>query len=65
MIAELERGTRNEERVQRLSLLEGLKLLEITAAVRQVARIYVDRLLMPQDAGGDALHLASMTRLKG
>ena len=58
VIAELERGTRDEEKVQRLSLLNGLKILEITANVRQVARIYIERLLMPQDAGGDALHLA-------
>ncbi len=58
VIAELERSTREKERDRRLSLLEDMKLLEITADVRNVARIYIDRLLMPQDAGGDALHLA-------
>ena len=58
VIAELERSTREKEKAQRLALLEGMKFLEITAAVRQVATIYVDRLLMPQDGGGDALHLA-------
>ena len=58
VIAELERSTREEEKAQRLALLEGLKILEITADVRRVARIYIDRLLMPRDAGGDALHLA-------
>ncbi len=33
-------------------------MLEISTEVREVARIYVDRLLMPDDADGDALHLA-------
>jgi predicted nucleic acid-binding protein len=58
VIAELERGTRDAEKAQRLALLDGLKILEITAKVRRVAKIYIDRLLMPRDAGGDALHLA-------
>ncbi len=58
VIAELERGTLEEERVKRLALLDGVKMLTITSDVRRVARIYVDRLLMPRDAGGDALHLA-------
>ena len=58
VIAELERSTRAEEKVQRLSLLEGLKILEIIADVRKVARLYIDRLVMPHDAAGDALHLA-------
>jgi len=58
VIAELERSTHDEEKAQRLSLLECLKILEITADVRKIARMYIDRLLMPRDAGGDALHLA-------
>ncbi len=58
VIAELERGTRQDETSQRLSLLEGMKLLEITSDVRRVATIYIERLLMPRDAAGDALHLA-------
>ncbi len=58
VIVELDRGTREKEKVQRLALIEGLELLEITTQVRDVARMYVERLLMPQDAGGDALHLA-------
>ncbi|REJ89236.1 MAG: hypothetical protein DWQ34_15680 [Planctomycetota bacterium] len=36
----------------------GREILEITAEVRQIAKTYIERLLMPQDAGGDALHLA-------
>ena len=58
VIAELERGTLEGEKAKRLALLDGLKILEITPDVREVARIYIDRLLMPRDAGGDALHLA-------
>jgi len=58
VIAELQRGTLDEEKAQRLALLKGIKILEFTPEVRKVARIYVDRLVMPRDAGGDALHLA-------
>ena len=55
---ELERGTLETLKTQRLSFIERLPMLEINTGVREVARIYVDRLLMPQDADGDALHLA-------
>jgi predicted nucleic acid-binding protein len=58
VIAELERSALEGERAKRLALLDGIKILEITPEVREVARIYIDRLLMPRDAGGDALHLA-------
>jgi len=58
VIAELERGSLEEEKAKRMALLNGAKMLEITPDVRRVARIYVDRLLMPRDAAGDALHLA-------
>ena len=58
VIVELERGILEAEKQQRISLIEGLGLLEITSRVREVARIYVERLLMPRDATGDALHLA-------
>ena len=58
VIAELERGELDEKRIERLELLDGLKMLAISASVREVARIYVERLLMPRDAGGDSLHLA-------
>ena len=47
-----------ETREQRILLLKGLDLLEITSHVEDVANIYVDRLVMPNDPGGDALHLA-------
>jgi predicted nucleic acid-binding protein len=58
VIVELDRGTRESEKNQRVRLIDGLELLEITSEVRDVARMYVERLVMPQDAAGDALHLA-------
>ncbi len=57
VIAELERGT--SEKVQaRLALLNDVELLEISAEVREMVRIYIRRLVMPNDPTGDALHLA-------
>lgn len=58
VIVELERGTIEELKTQRIELVSDLPLLEITDDVRQVGRIYIERMLMPQDAAGDALHLA-------
>ena len=55
---ELERGTLENLKSQRISFISDLPMLEINTDVRDIARIYVDRLLMPQDADGEALHLA-------
>jgi len=55
---ELERGTLENLKSQRISFISELPMLEISTDVRNIARIYVERLLMPQDADGDALHLA-------
>ncbi len=55
---ELERGTLENLKSQRISFISDLPMLEINTDVRDIARIYVERLLMPQDADGDALHLA-------
>ena len=55
---ELERGTLENLKSQRISFISDLPMLEISTDVRDIARIYVERLLMPQDADGDALHLA-------
>jgi hypothetical protein len=55
---ELERGTLENLKSQRISFVSDLPMLEISTAVRDIARIYVERLLMPQAADGDALHLA-------
>ena len=58
VIVELERGTIGSLREDRISLVDEIPLLEITPEVRKVAKIYIERLLMPNDADGDALHLA-------
>lgn len=57
VIAELRRGT-GDTTEQRISLLNNADLLEITQQVEDVANIYIERLVMPNDPGGDALHLA-------
>lgn len=58
VIAELQRGTREDLRNRRIELISNLKLLEVTDEVLDIATIYVDRLVMPRDGAGDALHLA-------
>ena len=55
---ELNRGSREDLKTQRIGLVADLEMLEINADVLEIARIYVDHLLMPEDAEGDALHLA-------
>jgi hypothetical protein len=57
VIAELEQGS-SEQTQARIALLEGLELLEITEQVKQIAAIYIEKLVMPNDPTGDALHLA-------
>ena len=58
VIAELRRGT-GENTARRISLLNDVELVEITQQVEDVARIYIERLVMPNDPGGDAIHLAA------
>ncbi|MFN0198665.1 MAG: type II toxin-antitoxin system VapC family toxin [Planctomycetaceae bacterium] len=58
VIVELERSAIEELKAQRIELISDLPLLEITDEVREVGRIYMERLVMPRDAAGDALHLA-------
>jgi predicted nucleic acid-binding protein len=57
VIAELERGA-SEKTEARLALLSNVELLEISDEVREIVRIYIQRLVMPNDPTGDALHLA-------
>ena len=57
VVAELRRGT-CETTEQRVCLLKDAELLEVTSHVEDVANIYIERLVMPNDPGGDALHLA-------
>ena len=55
---ELERGTLPDLKEQRLALAGELPMMKISPEVGEVAALYVERLLMPNDADGDALHLA-------
>jgi len=57
VIAELRRGT-GTTTGQRISLLGDAELLEVTNQVEDVANVYIEKLVMPNDPGGDALHLA-------
>jgi predicted nucleic acid-binding protein len=57
VIEELNDG-RSEKTRDRLALVENLEILPITAEILQITQLYIDRLIMPQDPAGDALHLA-------
>ena len=57
VIAELRRGA-SEKTESRIKLLKDVQLLPITDEVEQIASIYVDKLVMPREPAGDALHLA-------
>ena len=57
VIAELSRGV--SDQVQpRLELLQSVRLVPINEEVETIARIYIDKQVMPRDPQGDALHLA-------
>lgn len=57
VIEELIRGESDATQA-RLDLLEGIELLPITDRIEQIEQIYIDRLVMPQNIGEDAQHLA-------
>ncbi|RKU14901.1 hypothetical protein C6501_07415 [Candidatus Poribacteria bacterium] len=57
VVAELERGSR-QATLDRLALLEGIEMFKPTVESVQIAQIYIDRLIMPKEPQGDALHLA-------
>ena len=57
VIAELERGG-GEQTEARVGLLRNVELLEISGEVNQIVKMYIQRLVMPKDPTGDALHLA-------
>ncbi len=54
---ELERGN-YPTKIDTLKLIAGLPLLEITENIEDIVAEYLSHKLMPQDLGGDALHLA-------
>ena len=57
VILELQQGS-SEKTAERLELIAGLELLDSNDAVEQIVATYIERRVMPNDPGGDALHLA-------
>ena len=57
VIGELTRG-KSKATQARCALIENIELLPITGRIQQIVQIYIDRLIMPQDPQGDALHVA-------
>ena len=58
VITELTRGTLEDLKTRRIELVSELILLEVLDEVVDSATMYIDRLVMPRDGAGDALHLA-------
>ncbi len=57
VIAELRRGPTGQTE-ERIELVKDVDLLPITDEVERIANVYIDKLVMPNDPAGDALHLA-------
>jgi hypothetical protein len=57
VILELQQGS-SEKTAERLALIAGLELLDINDDVDRIVGTYIARRVMPNDPGGDALHLA-------
>ncbi len=57
VLAELRRGT-SRMTADRIGLLIGIELLEITEEALELTALYIEKLVMPNDPAGDALHLA-------
>jgi len=57
VIDELSRGT-FPGRQEALNLIQDLELLAIVEEIKEIVEVYLSHHLMPQDAVGDALHLA-------
>jgi predicted nucleic acid-binding protein len=57
VIEELQQGTGGKN-AERISLLDQAIVLPISDEVVDIAQVYIDKLVMPRDPKGDALHLA-------
>ena len=57
VIDELRQGT-GKKTEERVALLNNMEILPITNEIIEIAQIYIDKLVMPKDPKGDALHLA-------
>jgi predicted nucleic acid-binding protein len=58
VILELQQGS-SEKTAERLELISGLELLEITDEIERIVATYIEKRVMPDDPTGDALHLAT------
>ena len=57
VIDELEEGSR-QVTLDRLTLLNGIEIFDPTVEIGYIAQVYMEKLIMPQEPQGDALHLA-------
>jgi hypothetical protein len=57
VIFELQQGS-SEKTAERLALVADLQLLDINDDVDRIVATYIERRVMPNDPGGDAVHLA-------
>ena len=57
VILELQQGS-SEKTAERLHLIAEIELLDINDDVDEIVGTYIERRVMPNDPGGDALHLA-------
>lgn len=60
VIEELESGD-YPRKTEKLQLVKALPWLEVTAEIEEIVQVYLANYLMPNDALGDALHLAIAT----
>ncbi|MCY4403061.1 MAG: type II toxin-antitoxin system VapC family toxin [Candidatus Poribacteria bacterium] len=60
VIEEIEEG-RKQITLDRLALLNDIEIFEPTVEIVQIAQVYIERLIMPHEPKGDALHLAIAT----
>ena len=57
VVEELEQGSK-QATLDRLALLDGIEIFVSSIEILQIAQIYIDKLIMPKEPQGDALHLA-------
>ena len=57
VVDELRRGTHPYQQ-EKLGLVKSLPLLPVDQEVERIVEAYIERRMMPNDPGGDALHLA-------
>ena len=57
VIDELEEGSK-QVTLNRLALLDGIEIFDPTVEIVHIAQVYMEKLIMPQEPQGDALHLA-------